>query len=363
MKPFSLFSFFLFAACLLVGATSKPDRSYAQSLACGGTYQVVRGDSLSLIARRAYGNPSGFQFIYSANSRVIGPNPAVILVGTVLRIPCLDNASPSTANAAAIRLPATTAALPAPSRREIRVVTGTDWAPFLDEDQPQGGMLTEVTNVALSLADGNPEYKIDFINDWGAHLRPLLSDHAYDLGIAWFKPNCALVDRLSDDSKFRCNNLDWSAPMYEQVIGYYTRADASRPAAHKDLYGKTICRPSGYSTFMMEEVGLVEPTVVIERPGKTTDCFEGLVAGRYDAVVLASDTAEGAIIKIGAKGKVAFHDHLSYIATLHAVIAKTNPRGREYLAALDSGIKKIKDSGEWFRIVSRHLAQHRSKTN
>ena len=269
---------------------------------------------------------------------------------------------PSTANAAAIRQPVTTAALPAPRKRQIRVVTGTDWAPFLDEDQPQGGMLTEVTNVALSLADGKPDYKIDFINDWGSHLQPLLSDHAYDFGIAWFKPNCTLVDRLSDDSKFRCNNLDWSAPMYEQVIGYYTRAGDPRPATHSDLFGKTICRPSGYSTFMMEEQGLVEPKIIIKRPSKTTDCFEGLVAGQYDAVVLATDTAEGAILKIGAKGKVAFHDHLSYIATLHAVIAKTNPRGREYLAALDSGIKKIKDSGEWFRIVSRHMAQHRAKT-
>ena len=132
------------------------------------------------------------------------------------------------------------------------------------------------------------------------------------------------IDRLSDDSKFRCNNLDWSAPLFEQIVGYYTRADHPRPASHKDLFGLTICRPSGYATFMMEEQGLVEPNIVFKRPGATTDCFEGLVKGTYDVVVLAAETAEGAIAKVGAKDKVAFHQNLSYVATMHAVIAKTN---------------------------------------
>ena len=51
------------------------------------------------------------------------------------------------------------------------------------------------------MADGKPDYKIDFINDWGAHLRPLISDHAYDFSLVWFRPNCDVIDRLGDDSK------------------------------------------------------------------------------------------------------------------------------------------------------------------
>ncbi len=362
MKSFNLPTSLAIAGALTIGAAINPGQPNAQELQCGGTYTVVPGDSLSLIAQRVYGDPSGSQIIYSANSSAIGTNPGLIFVGTVLTIPCVGNIVPSSANAAAIRQTRTTGALPAPEPRQIRVVTGTDWAPFLNEDQEQGGMLTEVTNVALSSAEGSPSYKIDFINDWGAHLQPLISDHAYDFSIAWFKPNCAVVDRLSDDSKFRCNNLDWSEPMFEQIIGYYTRADHPRPESHQDLFGLTICRPSGYATFMMEENNLVEPNIRLERPGKTTDCFEGLVAGRYDAVVLASDTAEGAITAVGVKDKVTFHEHLSQVATIHAVIAKTNPRGKEFLAVLDSGLKNIKDSGEWFRIVARHMAEHRTKT-
>ena len=47
---------------------------------------------------------------------------------------------------------------------------------------------------------------------------------------------------------------------------------------------------------------------------------------------------------------------------MHAVIAKTNPRAPQFLATLDSGLGKMEDSGECFRIVSRNMAQYRSRT-
>ncbi len=362
MKALNLTSILAAPVAVTIATIAGATQAQAQSITCGQSYVVKTGDSLSQIAQRAYGSPSAFQLIYSANAAKIGKNPSLIQRGAVFDIPCLDNLGTSTANAGAIRTQDTTSALPPPEARQIRIVTATDWAPFLDEDQEQGGMLTEVTNVAMSVADNKPSYKIDFINDWGSHIRPLLSDHAYDLGIAWFRPNCAVVDRLSEDSQFRCNNLDWSDPLFEQIVGYYTRVGDPRPAAPKDLLNKTLCRPSGYSTFMMEEVGLMEPAIKLVRENTTTGCFEGLLDGRFDAVVLATDTADGAIAKTGATGKVTLNENLSYVATLHAVTAKTNPNGKLYLASLNSGLKKIKSSGEWFRIIARHMAEFRAKT-
>jgi len=361
MKPLNFLSTLAIASVLTAGGMSNPTPATAQSIQCGKPYTVVSGDSLSGIAQRAYRNAASFQLVFSVNSGTIGSDPSFIQEGAVLKIPCLDNVSPSTANTSAIRQASTTKALPPPAPRQIRFVVGTDWAPFTNEDQAQGGMMTEVTNVAMSLADAKPSYKIDFINDWGAHLQPLITDHAYDFSLVWFRPNCALIDKLGDGSKFRCNNLDWSQPMFEQIIGYYTRASHPQPASHKELFGLNICRPSGYSTFMMEEVDLVEPNISFSRENSPAACFEGLVSGKYDVVVLAADVAEGAIAKIGARDKVKFQDQLSYVATMHAVIAKTNPRAKEYLATLDGGITKLKNSGEWFRIVTRHMAEHRAK--
>lgn len=319
------------------------------------------GDALSGIALRAYKDAGAFQIIYSAYAGVIGPNPALIATGISPQIPCLDGqVAALNADSGAIRAAETTDQPAPPEDQTIRVVVGAGWAPFTDESQPQGGMITEITNVALAAAEGSPEYKIDFINDWGAHLQPLISDHAYEFSLAWFRPNCNLIDKLGDGSKFRCNNLDWSEPMFEQVFGYYTRLSDPAIADYSELLGKTICRPSGCAIFQLEENDLIEPNITLERPHDVYSCFEGLVEGKYDAVALAADTADGAMADTGTKDQVRFDENLSQVLTIHAVISKTHPRGEELLAALDSGIVNIKDSGEWFSIVRRHLTGFRS---
>lgn len=348
---------------LSAGFVLMAGSAQAETVQCGSSYTVVAGDSLSAIANDAYGSPRDFQIIYSANAEAIGRNPSVISVGLELEIPCVGGElEASTADTSAIRTEVTTEALPAPSQRTIRFVTGTDWAPFTNEDQDQGGMIVEIANVAMANATGEPDYQIDFINDWGAHLQPLISDHAYDFSLAWFRPNCDNIERLGEGSQFRCNNLRWSEPLFEQIVGYYTLEGAAVPASYADLSGQTVCRPAGYATFMLEENDLVEPNVSLVRPNAVADCFIGLRDGTVDVVVLASDTAEGAISELGLNGSVVFNEPLSQVLTMHAVISSTHPHVDEYLDTFNSGVVAIKDNGEWFSIVRRHLIAYRSQT-
>jgi nucleoid-associated protein YgaU len=51
------------------------------------TYTVVRGDSLSKIAKSLYGKAGKWRVIYEANKVVIGSNPDLIKPGQVLTIP------------------------------------------------------------------------------------------------------------------------------------------------------------------------------------------------------------------------------------------------------------------------------------
>ncbi len=327
---------------------------------CGSTYRIQSGDTLSKIAATVYNDPGSFQIIYSANSDVIGPNPGLITVGMALEIPCLGDVTASTA--ASFRPEPTVEQLPAPDLDQIRIVQGTGWAPFSDEDQEQGGMLTEIANVAMTNAAEATPYKIDFVNDWGAHLNPLITDHAYDFSLGWFKPNCEQIARLGEDSQFRCNNFDWSEPMFEQVFGYYNRASEPALTSYADMLGKTICRPAGYATFQLEENDLKEPNIVLERPAEVNTCFEGLANGTYDAVALAVDTAEGAMVETGTAAAIRYNENLSQVLTLHAVIAKNHPQGQEMLTEFNSGLAAIKETGQWFEIVRRHLTEHRAKT-
>ena len=350
------------AACALaVSLTALASAAQAQQ--CGEAYTVRAGDSLSQIASDVYGSAGDFQIIYSANSGKIGSNPGLISIGMKLEIPCLGgDLAESTADEGAIRQIETTESLPAPKLDVIRVVAGGNWAPFLTEEQDQGGMLTEIVNVALEGAEGSPEYRIDFINDWGAHLTPLISDHRYDFSLAWFRPNCDVIDKLGDGSKFRCNNLSWSEPLFEQIVGYYTRVSEPAVDEHKDLFGKTICRPSGYSIFMLEEKDLVEPNITMAYNDTPQGCFDGLADGTYDAVTLAVDTADGVIKELGLTGSVANNLPLNQVVTVHAVISNTHPNADQYLKLLDDSLLEMKSTGEWFSIVRRHLSEHRAVT-
>jgi polar amino acid transport system substrate-binding protein len=344
------------ATVLLTAATPAA----AQSIQCGSTHTVVRGDSLSQLAKDVYDDASAFQIIYSANANAIGPNPGNIRVGLRLNIPCLDNTVASTATALSTELGV--GRLPFPNEREIRVAQGSNWAPFANEEQEQGGMITEIANVALANSANGTPYKIDFINDWGAHLTPLVTDHAYDFSLSWFKPNCDQIDRLGDDSQFRCNNFDWTEPMFEQVFGYYTRASEPEVTAYEQLLGKVVCRPSGYATFQLEENDLQEPNVTWVRPSDPNECFTGLVDGSVDVVALAVDTADGAMVATGTRDDIRLNEGLAQILTIHGVISKNNPRGQEMLTEFNSGLNAIKETGEWFEIVRRHLTAHRAAT-
>lgn len=347
------------AACgtAFVAATAN-----AQSIECGETYIVSPGDSLSLIAERAYGRGDIFTLIYTANADVIGPNPGRINVGQTLQIPCRNaEITESVADASAVGRPTTTEALPGPAiNRPIRVLTGTDWAPFSDEDQEQGGLLTELTNLALAQADGSPEYQIDFINDWGAHLSPLLTDHAYDFSIGWTQPNCELLAELNDDSKFRCNNFNWTDPIYQQIVAYYSLSNVPNYSDHAQISGKTVCRPEGYSTAMLEEVGLAEPDITLVRPADPTGCLNAVLAGDADVALIATDVAEGLIGAIADPSAVKLHEDLSYVSSLRALIAKTHPQSQDLVDTFNSGLIKIKDSGVWFSTVRRHMTEHRN---
>ncbi len=72
----------------------------ASEIACGETYTVARGDTLSKISKRAYGSVV-YQQLYLANLDVVGTDPNVIQIGQQLAVPCLGAAATETVQPAA----------------------------------------------------------------------------------------------------------------------------------------------------------------------------------------------------------------------------------------------------------------------
>lgn len=367
-----------------------PTHAEAQSISCGSTYTVKRGDTLQRITRLAYGPSLSYSYLYNANRGVIGANPSLIEVGMTLTVPCRDGqqaaAQPAPAQTTATQ-PASTvtgeAAAPAsqpaqgaqvvnvstaavdamPSRRPFRIITGTDWAPFTDHTQEQGGMMTDVMRTALARVLAENDYQIDVVKDWSAHLEPLLSDVAYDFSIAWFKPNCSVLPKLGENSRLRCEKHAWSDPLFEMLTGYFVRTnDPNKPQSHADVMGKTVCRPEAYATYMLEEYDLVEPAIRLFRPVRWEECFQALVDGQVDIVLVSTTVADDMIAQMNIGSQVEEVPQLAYVTTMHAVTSINNPRKEEQLAVINAGLKEIREDGTWFEIVQRHLIAHARKT-
>lgn len=325
---------------------------YAQNINCGTDYTVKPGDFLSQIAAQAYGEPSAFELIYNSNRHVIGVDPAVIAPGQVLQIPCIDGNTTTTQATAEANI----------GTPPYRFVLYHQWAPFLDEESESGGMLTEIVRRALEESDEKPEYKMHFVSDFNFILDPLLMDHAYDMSVGYTKPNCEAYDALGEESQFRCNSLDWSQPLYEEVIAYHSLTKEPSLKLHSELFGKRICRPDGYTTADMDTAGVKEPAVTMVRPETPADCMTALLNGEADFAALAIDVAEGVAMELDAESQFKMHKPLNHVSTVHVVIAKTHPNASSMIQTVDDGLDKLKSSGEWFNIVRHHMSEHRKNS-
>lgn len=246
----------------------------------------------------------------------------------------------------------------------LTLLTGDGYAPFSARDLPEGGMFPDLIRRAAGHARDPIPYEIHVVPDWRLHLTSLLPDGVYDMGFPWFRPDCSKTARLSAFMADRCQSYSFSKPFYEAIIGYYTRSEGpfSRARTHVDLAGARLCRPYGYFRFDLDGLGLKPPTVEIIQPATLSECFQALGDGRVDIVSIGVSDAAGVIQRLGLRRSVRELSRLAAVQSLHVMVPRNNPRARRGLAMLDDGIEQMRASGEWYRVVSRHMNDFARRT-
>jgi len=365
MKKRYLIPQFVFAASVAVAVTA-PSSASAQE-ACTA-YAVQSGDSLGSIAQAAY-NTFDYQQIFNANRGEIS-NPNAIEVGTILQLPCLDGSLPNAASAREIiaeqdAIQENRVTTSSQFEPPIKIVSANGWAPFVGEDLTGGGMLVRLASTALNRGGNDRDYNVNFIDDWGSHLETLLPLGAFDISVAWYMPNCAKIDLLSESMAKRCTELDGSLPIYETVVGFFTMPDNDYRDVrnYADYAGARICRPEGWFTFDLEEQGLIEPVVEMVVPKSINDCFELMQNGEVDLIPLEIESVAGAASELDMENQIVQNPYLTNLLELRFVTHKTNPRGRVYLAMLNRGLTEMRETGEWYAIISNGLAEFNAMTN
>ena len=324
------------------------------------TYTIQRGDTLTNISKRAYGN-GDFSKIFLANRATIGNNPNLIEVGQQIALPCNETAAPAQeapATETVVAAEAAPAAQPtAAALTEIAFVTGNDYPPFTGEDLPDGGIFTKLVRTAMLRGDKKQDYSIDFVNDWSSHLDSLLPRQAFDATFPWSRPDCENLETLSPKDAYRCTDFNFSESFYEIVDGFFAVKGSGLENAqtYEDYVGKRICRPESYSLSGLTSVGLVEPAITLVRPTSVADCFEGLATGTVDIAHLEVQVASDALADLGLKNDIVEDPHLAQVKTLRVMVHKSNPHSAEILDLINRGLTEMRESGEWFDIVSAGL--------
>lgn len=341
---------------------AMPSISAAQE-ACS-TYVVQEGDTLANIAFSAYGSYD-FQMVFNANRDALATNINSLPAGLELSLPCPDGRLTADSEFSEViakeeEKQAATSSQSSVYEPPVKFVTGNGWKPFTDESLTGGGILVRIATTAMNRGGNNRDTTLSWVDDWGSHVEVLLPTGAFDLSIAWSMPDCNKMDLLGEDGRKRCTELDASLPVYEVADTQWTLIDSPYADAisYEELAGARICKPADWSTFPLEEVGLVEPTVTLIRPKTPKECAEAVLAGEADVFSIELESATDAFTELGAMDKVVSNPTLVRFLSFHFITSKQNPRGRIYMAMINKGLTEMRESGEWYDIVSTGLAEY-----
>lgn len=362
MHARSLYTTIATAALVAAAATSQ---AYAQE-ACS-TYVVQEGDTIGNIAIKAYG-VLDYQIVFNANRDKIGNDISGLKPGTELILPCEDGRLtadapvPDVANAAPIAS-AGAGAIDTSYKPKVKFLTGGDWYPFADEGLTGGGFLIRLIETAMHRAENDRGYSISWVDDWDSHMATLLPTNAFDLSVAWYAPDCSKTESMSELTHEFCDEFVFSKSLYDAVFGFFTRADSpyANATTLADYKGARICRPEGYSLHDLDEAGLIEPAVTISIPAVIGDCAEGVMQGIYDVASVESQAMAPVVKELGLGKEFVESPYVTSIQAISAMGSKSNPRVGEYLAMLDAGLDDMRNSGEWYEIISSSLNEANAK--
>ena len=360
----------LFIVMIASAAYLTSTQSSAQT--CGTNYTLKPGETLADIARAVYGNASQWSVIYYANQDQLGNGATLLVPGQSLKIPCLAGqakppvtkqaetpppSSPQTDEAGAFQLSS--------MLKRIEFLTAEGYTPFTGRNLPEGGMFIDLLQSAMNLikeqAKGTFDYQVSWVNDWSAHLNPLLITRAFDAGIPWSKPDCNNPQALDKVGQYICQKFFFSDPFYESVTVLFVRNDGSfNFESDEQVTGKTLCRTKGWSTYDLDKNGrnwVKDGKITLMQPQTAEECFRLLDEGTIDAVVIAELTGQAVAATLGMADRVHPANRPLHIETMHAIIAKTHPNARTMLYYINGSLRRLKETGAYDAIAAKHLEQ------
>ena len=336
---------------LILTAVAPPATAQSALLDCP-LHVVQPGDTLRLISQRYLGGNKGAEMIYDLNRDRIGPDPDVIATGLPLRIPC--NLSSQT-GAKPIEPQEPMDVVAVIPDRQARVLTGGPFHPFVDATDGDGGLAVALVRAALK-HQSSVSANIALVNDRPAHLQTLLPTGAFAVSFPWTYPDCGREDLMAAETAL-CDDYAASNSLYELVIEFYARADSTYADASsaEALDGAILCRPEGYPPNDLYELGLLPDRITLVAGKDPADCLRKLDSGAADIASLDGLVTRSLVLQLDIRNPLVVLEQLTRVDGLRALARRDNSEGMAVLDALNEGIEKLSETGDWYKIVQAYL--------
>ncbi len=364
-----MFEFNLKKVVMSAGAVTALSAGAAAAQEACTNYTVQDGDTMATIAIAAYGS-SNYQPIFNANrNEIINPNS--LEPGLVLALPCEDGSLPNGRSAQEI-IAAEEERAASVKRSNvyappIKLVAGNGWEPFTTESLTGGGAMTRLATTSLQRAGNQRDFSVSFVDDWSSHLETLLPLGAFDISIAWTVPDCTnRTYKWSEETEARCTQFVASVPIYDVVGGFFTLPESEyvNATSFADFEGATICRMAGWSMVVLEEVGLNRENTTVIQPNTARECLDAVLTGTADVAAFEVELFAATKNDMGlTSADVIENPYVSTLSSMSFLAHRTNPFAREYIAMMNKGLNEMRESGEWYAIISDTLREQNEKLN
>jgi hypothetical protein len=233
-------------------------------------------------------------------------------------------------------------------------------APLAEPQLPAGGLIPELLRSSLSKArPGGGRSEIELRWATAAPVKSLLSDDTIDISLPWDGADCERPNDLMQASAVLCDNALYSDPIFEVVVGLFTRADSKFTfATDESILGKSICISGDQDMSPLNGQGrdwISQKRVAAVRKPTLLDCASAVQTQEADAFVASDLEGRYVLDRLGLSRDFRMLERPLGIRGVHVVAAREHVQASELISAVNRGLKQLKETDAYAAIVRTHL--------
>jgi ABC-type amino acid transport substrate-binding protein len=234
--------------------------------------------------------------------------------------------------------------------------------PLTDQQSDNGGLLTELAKAALERTawPGAGEIVVRWDENRVDQANGIVTKKSADLALPWMGGECEAPEKQNSETAFFCEGILASDPIFKVLVAFFARADSDfDPTAEEHMIGRTLCRPAELDLTPLSELAkqlIRDGKLTLVRPPSLIDCLSLVDRQEADALFVNELEGKRVITHLGLSERFRMIEGAISVQDVHIGLPSDRPGAKEFLAALNEGINKLKAEDLYSRIIVKHLS-------